>query len=89
MGAAHRDVLHLGKIPLPLAARSGENAVAEHKGAPRPHPVVLADPVHGLLHPENLRPVLQKQVPGLKGQLHDFFFFLLSHTLTFPLKNSS
>jgi hypothetical protein len=31
---------------------------------------MTADPLHGLLNPENLRPALQQDMASLQGQIH-------------------
>ena len=44
-----------------------KNAVAEHKGLFRFHPVMAAHPCDRLLHPENFRSIFQQNASSLHG----------------------
>ena len=78
-GAAQGHMAHLGEIFLLLVAGGGEQAAAQHKGAAGFHPVGPGDPLHRLIHPEDLGSALQQDDAGIDGDLQRFAAILF-HT---------
>ena len=68
MGGAHRHVAHFADL---CGAGAGKNAVGQYINMELPQVEGACHDLHGLLHPEHFRTVLQQGLPGRHDKIHD------------------
>ena len=85
MGGRQRHLLHLRISLLHAILRTDENGMAKDKSIHIFHMKTLADSGHGLIHPENLCAVFQKDSPRLQRKVYHLLHIDLRIQLLFQV----